>query len=345
MNWTRHLTWRLSAGFLVLVYLMAAAAPFLAPYSPATQFRDYFLKSPTAIHFRDHSGRWHLRPFIYDYEPAGNGAIYRETERRLPIRFFVSGQPYRWMGRTWTVHLFGLEDRSKQIFLLGSDALGRDLFSRILYGARFSLTIGLVGILFTALLGIGVGCWSGYRGGWADRILMRVADLFLSLPGLFLVLGLRALFPLQLSAWEVYWMVVFLFTLMSWPSLARVIRGQVLTLKSRDYVRAAQVAGASHGRILVRHILPFTSNYLLVHSTVLVPAFILGEITLSFLGVGVQEPDASWGNLLEAANSIRAITRYPWLLSPAVFIFCTVLAFNLVGGELKALDRQRREVW
>jgi peptide/nickel transport system permease protein len=223
--------------------------------------------------------------------------------------------------------------------------LGRDLFSRILFGAQFSLSVGVFSILFASFLGVIFGAWAGYRAGWADRLIMRVCDLFLSLPGLFLVLGLRAVFPLQMSGRESFWMIVMIFTVIGWSTVTRIIRGQVLTLKTRQYVLAAQAAGASPWRVLFRHILPFTTNYLLVQCAVFVPMFIMGEVTLSFLGVGVQEPDVSWGNLLAAGASIQAMSDHPWLLSPVLFILLTAFLFNLAGDELRVLGKQRARWW
>ncbi|MDA2929729.1 ABC transporter permease [Acidobacteria bacterium AH-259-O06] len=341
----KHFIWRGSAAVLVFFYLLALAAPFLSPYSPRQQFREFFYSPPTEIHFRDAQGNWHLRPFIYDYQIEDLTPQYREIPNPLPIYFLVEGTPYRWMGVTWRTHLFGLKDASRNIFLLGSDALGRDLFSRILHGARFSLSIGVVAVFLTAVLGTLFGALAGYFMGWIDTLFMRLVDMFLSLPGLFLILAIRAVFPLQLRTWDLYWVMVLIFTLIGWASVTRVIRGQVASLRTREYVLAARVAGASHWRILWHHILPFTTNYLLVQSTILIPAFILGEVTLSFLGVGVQEPDASWGNLLAAATSVRVMTQFPWLLSPAAFIFLTILTFNLIGDELKVLDKQARRWW
>jgi len=320
-------------------------APFVAPYSPRQQFRQHFYMPPTRIHFFDDEGSFFWRPFIYDYEETAESGSYRLTKQKLFIYFLVQGEPYEWLWISSRTHLFGLQEETKQIFMLGSDALGRDLLSRVLFGAQFSLTIGIVAILFASLLGVTFGAWAGYWAGWADKIIMRVCDLFLSLPGLFLVLGLRAVFPLQMSGSGSFWMIVLIFTVIGWGTVTRIIRGQVLTLKTRQYVLAAQAAGAGHFRILTRHILPFTGNYLVVQSTVFVPMFIMGEITLSFLGVGVQEPDVSWGNLLAAANSIQAMSDHPWLLSPVAFILLTAFLFNLAGDELRVLGRQRSRWW
>lgn len=333
-----------SVTLLLVLCLCAAAAPFLAPYPPSQQFREFFYSSPTGIHFQDSRG-WHLRPFVYGYKMADSSPRYEQTQRTRAIYFLVSGSPYRWLGMTWRTHLFGLNDGSTKIFLLGSDGLGRDLFSRILYGARFSLAVAIVATLLTVLLGAILGALAGYCGGWIDTICMRLVDLFLSLPSLFLILAVRAVIPLELTTWELYWLMVFVFTAVGWASVSRVVRGQVMSLKTLEHVLAARVSGASHFRIVWRHIMPFTTNYLLLQSTILVPAFILGEITLSFLGVGVQEPDASWGSLLEAATSVSAVSRFPWLLAPVAFIFLTVLSFNLISDGLKGGDREARALW
>lgn len=330
---------------LVFLYLVMAGAPFLAPYPHARQFREHYYMPPTKVHFVDDEGNFSLRPFIYDYERLETGNEHQLSGQKLFVYFLVEGEPYRYLGFSGRIHLFGLKDPSKQIFLLGSDALGRDLFSRVLFGAQFSLSVGVAAIFFAAILGVLFGAWAGYWGGWTDRVIMRVCDLFLSLPGLFLVLGLRAVFPLQLSGRESFWMIVLIFTILGWSSVTRIIRGQVLTLKTRQYVLAAQVAGAGSWWILFRHILPFTTNYLLVQCTVFVPMFIMGEITLSFLGVGVQEPDVSWGNLLAAGTSVQAISDHPWLLSPVLFVLLTVFLFNLAGEELQAVGKERARWW
>jgi peptide/nickel transport system permease protein len=293
----------------------------------------------------DKQGEPSLRPFIYDYLKTEGDDRYQNTDKKLFVHLWVSGTPYEWMGLHSRVHLFGLSDSSRQIFLFGTDSLGRDLFTRILFGARFSMSVGVVAVFFASLLGVLFGMWAGYGGTWADKVVMRACDLFLSLPALFLVLGLRAVFPQRLSAGGTFWMIVVIFTLVGWSAVTRTVRGQVLTLKKRPYVLAARAAGASSWRIMTRHILPFTTNYLVVQCTVFVPIFIMGEITLSFLGVGVQEPHVSWGSLLATASSVHAITLHPWLLCPVFFIFLTAFLFNLLGDELKALGRQRPQWW
>jgi peptide/nickel transport system permease protein len=323
---------------LVTLGFVAAAAPFLSPHSPREQFREYPYAPPQRLRFSDLEGRWHWPPFVYQWV-RGSPLSYVPGPRRLPVRFFVPSEDYQWMGMTFRTRLLGSADREFPLFLLGTDGLGRDLLSRLIHGAQFSLAVGAVALLGTCVLGILLGSFSGYAGGAADAVIMRLADLFLSVPSLFLILGLRAVFPLQLSSGGAFWLIVAVLGLSGWALVGRVIRGQVLTLKNRDWVLAARVYGASHWRILALHILPFTFGYLMVQVAVLLPAYILGEVTLSFLGMGVQEPDVSWGLLLSEAVSISALTRFPWLLSPAVLIFLTVLGCNLLVPELQVNRR------
>jgi peptide/nickel transport system permease protein len=274
-------------------------------------------------------------------QPVGAGG----SGGRVSVRFFVEGASFKILGVSFDTHLFGLEDPARPVFILGSDSLGRDLLSRILYGLRFSLLVGLLSIIVTVLIGTLSGALAGWRGGWVDRLIMRICDLFLSLPGLFLILGIRAVFPLRMSPSNTLWMMVFIFAIFGWGVVTRVVRGQVLSLKQRDYVLAARAMGGSDWYIIFRHILPFTSNYLKVQCTLFVPLFILGEITMSFLGVGVQEPDASLGNLLIAAGSIRAVTMHPWEAAPAIVVFLLVFCFNYVGDELKTPGQLRPRWW
>ena len=334
----------LAISFLTTVYLAAWLAPFLALHSPRLQHREFFYAPPMPLQIRDRGGQWHWPPFVYALERTDPSPRYRVSGRMIPIQLGVPSEPYHWMGMRFETRLWGLSDPSQAWFLLGSDELGRDLWARLLHGARFSLTIGLVAIALTLVLGVGLGGLAGYAGGWLDSLLMRVADLFLSIPVFFLILGLRATVTGELSTSRLFLLIACIFALVGWAGVARVVRGQVLSLRDRAYVLAARVSGASHWRILTRHILPFTSSYLAVQASVLVPSFILGEITLSFLGVGVQAPDASWGTLLTAATSLRVMSRFPWLLTPALCIFLTVLAFNLIADEMKA-HRLRNQLW
>ncbi|MBI4444964.1 MAG: ABC transporter permease [Acidobacteria bacterium] len=331
---------RLRAGLLIvsLLLVLAAAAPLIAPYHPARQFRDFAYVAPVRPHFRDRKGDWHWRPFIYQEELSSVilPAARQGRAKKFPLYFFVRGETYQWFGWNWNVHLFGLQQEGFPLPLMGTDGLGRDLLSRTLYGARVSLTIGIVGVLLALAMGLTLGAAAGFWGGWLDAVIMRTADLFFSLPGVFILLALRALFPPRLSD-QSYAVLALLLALVGWPVVARVVRGQVLSLKTLEYVTAARACGASSWRILRIHILPFLIGTLAVQATVLAPAFILGEVTLSFLGLGIQEPQASWGNLLASAASLSALTHFYWLLYPGLLLVATTLSFHLLG--------ERSEQW
>jgi peptide/nickel transport system permease protein len=229
---------------------------------------------------------------------------------------------------------------------MGADDTGRDEWTRLLFGSQVSLTVGVVGILISFTLGLLLGGVSGYFGGWVDVCIMRSSELLLSIPGLYLIVALRGVFPLELPSQQTYLAIVAILAFIGWASLARVIRGMVLSLRQAEYVLAAEALGASSLRIIVRHILPNTMSFTIVAATVAVPGFILGEVFLSFLGVGVQPPAASWGNMLNAARSQRVLTSFPWmLLAPGGAIFLTVMAFNFFGDGLRdALDPRRTQI-
>lgn len=323
-------------GLLALLYLGAALAPVVAPYTPRSQQRQLSYAPPRRPHWIDRQGRLHARPFVYalDTRVVEGTRLYTESDRRLPIYFWTAGEPYRWLGLPLERHLFGLEPGQQPWFPLGADRFGRDLFTRLLYGSQISLTIGPVAIVLTLLVGLLAGGLAGYRGGWYDVIAMRLAELLLSLPGLFLLLALRAVFPSDLSAGSTYAVIVLLFALVGWASVARVVRGIVLGLKQEEYVQAAQALGGRHTRIFMRHLLPGLRGYLLVQATFLVPAFMLAEVTLSFLGLGIQEPDASWGNLLTEALSVHTLRHHSWILIPAALIFLAAFCFHWIGDQL-----------
>jgi peptide/nickel transport system permease protein len=239
-------------------------------------------------------------------------------------------------------HLFGV-DAPGRVYLLGTDSFGRDQLSRLLYGSQISLTVGVVGIAISFTLGLLLGGVSGYFGGWIDTVIMRASELLLSIPSLYLIIALRAVFPIDLPSRQVYFGIVAILAFIGWAGLARVIRGLVLSIRRNEFVTAAEALGVSRFKIIVRHILPNTWSFVIVAATVSIPGYILGEVVLSFLGVGVQEPAASWGNMLNQARSIRALTSFPWLLYvPATAIFLTVMAFNFLGDGLRdALDPRR----
>jgi peptide/nickel transport system permease protein len=330
---------------LVLLYGMAVLAPFLAPYAESDIDRERFFHPPTPLHFRDADGRWHAQPFVYGSRPGADQTYVTEVSQRYPVRLFVKGARYRLLGVLPSDrHLYGVEAPGR-IFLMGADDTGRDVWTRLLFGSQVSLTVGLVGILISFTLGLLLGGVSGYFGGWVDVCIMRSSELLLSIPGLYLIVALRGVFPLDLPSQQTYLAIVAILAFIGWAGLARVIRGMVLSLRQSEYVLAAEALGASSLRIIVRHILPNTMSFTIVAATVAVPGFILGEVFLSFLGVGVQPPAASWGNMLNAARSQRVLTSFPWmLLAPGGAIFLTVMAFNFFGDGLRdALDPRRTQ--
>ncbi len=335
-----------TGGIMLLVfYAGALLAPFVAPYSMVEQDRTRFYHPPTPIHLRDAGGAWH-RPFVYGSRRLDEpGVVYAEdVSVRYPVRFLARGEPYRLL---WLIptdrHLFGV-DGPGRINLLGTDHSGRDVFSRLLFGGRISLSVGLLGILVTYALGLLLGGVAGYFGGWVDNGFMRLSEILMSVPALYLILALRAAFPADLRSDLIYVMIIAILSLVLWASLARIIRGMVLSLRQNDYVTAAEALGMSSLRVIVRHILPNTASFVIVAATLSVPGYILGEVALSFLGAGIQEPAASWGNMLQQAQKVSVLTSYPWILAPGVFIFFTVLAFNFLGDGLRdALDPKQLE--
>jgi peptide/nickel transport system permease protein len=271
--------------------------------------------------------------YTHPYRMADFATRHYEAlmEESVPIRLFSHGR------------LFTTSDPARKFFLLGTDGLGRDLFSRIVYGARVSLTIGIVGVGASFLIGIVLGSLAGYFGGWVDNVVMRVVDVEMSLPSFYFLLALAAVVPANLSSAATFFLIVAMMSLIRWASFARVIRGLVASLREAEYVRAARALGAGHARILLRHIIPGTYSYTIVGATLAIPSFILSESALSLLGLGIQEPDASWGNLLAEAQNVQSLVRYPWIMAPGVFIFLTIMSFNFLGDHLRdTLDPRSR---
>lgn len=316
---------------LILLYLIALFAGFIAPYSYDRIDTNYSFHPPTG------PGLSGFRPVIPRYEPGpGIFSYHAIADDMRPIRFFVRGDKYKLFGLVpATIHLFGTGDPNYPVFLFGTDQFGRDVLSRLLYGSQISLSIGVIGILLSFAFGMIIGGISGYFSGTTDTIIMRVCELIMSIPALYLIISLRAAFPPGMSSAQVYAMIVVILSFIGWASMARVIRGMTLSLREQQFVLAARALGQSHLKIIGRHILPNTLSYVIVAATLSVPYYILGEVVLSFLGVGIQEPYASWGNMLTAAQNTEYLRNYPWLLAPGAAIFVTVLAFNFLGDGLR----------
>ena len=336
----------IAGGALLLTfYLLASLAPFVAPYPQEEMDRSRYFHPPQRLHWVHADGRIGLRPFVRESRLVDTGSFGYEEDasREMPIRLFVHGAPIRFFGLVpTTVHLYGV-DPPGRVFLLGTDSFGRDVFSRLLYGSQISLTVGLVGIAISFTLGLLLGGIAGYFGGFLDTVIMRITELLLSIPSLYLIIALRAVFPVDLPSRQIYLGIVAILAFIGWAGLARVIRGLVLSMRRSDFVTAAEALGFGRLRVIARHVLPNTMSYVIVAATLSIPGYILGEVVLSFLGVGVQEPSASWGNMLNQARSIRALTTFPWLLYvPGAAIFLTVMAFNFLGDGLRdALDPRR----
>ena len=335
-SWLRTVAIAILSLFASVVLL----AEFIAPYDPALQTRNLPSAPPTRIHFTDASGGSHLRPFVYGSELVDplEGRFTVDTSKAFPLEFFVQGGSYRLFGLIpSSLHLFGVsaeDSHAPRIHLLGTDALGRDRFSRLLVATKFSLLVTPIGALLAFGIGVLIGLESGYANRFVDTAIMGVTDTVLALPTLILILAARAAFPLDLPPLRAATLLILIFALTGWAEIARLTRGLVRSIKEREYILAARSIGLSEPRILFRHILPNAAGPLLTQVTVMLPYFLLSEVALSFLGVGVQEPQPSLGNMLAAAADISQLQRSPLLLlSPAVVIFLFVFAVRALADR------------
>lgn len=339
MKFCRHRLAVWAALVVLFLYLVTAVCEFVAPYTHT--FRDvrYAYAPPQRVRITSEEGL-HFRPFVYALEGFRDPVTYRKVyvenrDRRYPLRFFVRGEPYRFWGVfEGDLHLFGVQQGGR-LHLLGTDALGRDLFSRIVYGARVSLTIGLIGVVGSFILGLVIGCLSGYYGGAADNAIQRVIEVILCFPTIPLWMALAAALPSTWSPIQVYFGITVVLSLVTWTGLARQVRGKILALREEDFATAALLSGASRARVMYRHLLPSFSSHIIVALTLSLPAMILAETALSFLGLGLRPPVTSWGVLLNEAQNVQAVVSHPWLLTPVFFVIITVLAFNFVGDGLR----------
>lgn len=330
---------------LVVLYAVMLAAEFLAPYDLDFSDRNVYYAPPVGVHLVDAQGRWHARPFVYAYTHVDPSIpTYTQVRSRtFDIHFFVHGFPYRLAGLIPTdLHLVGV-DPPARLFVLGSDQFGRDLFSRLMFGSRVSLLIGILVVITTFPIGMILGGVAGYYGGVIDNVIMRMVEVLAAFPAFYLTLTLASVLPPTLSGGARIFMITVVFSIVGWGGLARVIRGLVLSLRDLEFVLAARAAGLADLRVIARHVLPNTSSYLIVAATLTIPGAILGESGLSFLGIGVQEPSTSWGLQLAQAQSIDVLTQFPWLLYPGLFIVVAIIAYNFLGDGIRdALDPRQR---
>ncbi len=323
---------------LVLLYGAALLADFISPYSYQNEDRNYSYCPPTSIQFHDEQGR--LRwPYIYGFKIYFDEYHKRgyeiNREEKYPLKLFTRGDPYKFLGfLPGTIRLFGVE-RPGRLLIWGADSRGRDLFSRIVYGGRISLSIGLFGVFISFSIGLLVGGIAGYYGGRVDDILMRICEMIMMIPGFYLLLALRAMVPASFNSVQVYFSIVIILSFIGWAGLARIIRGMCLSIREREFVLAAKVMGLSDLKIIVRHVLPHTLSYSIIAIMLSIPGYILAESALSLIGLGIQDPYASWGNLLSEAMGIIQIHFAPWILLPGLFIFLTVMCFNVIGDALR----------
>ena len=316
-------------------------AGFFAPYGFAVQDRERPFASPTTLHFRDALGNFHFRPFVCNSDDSDRDAGERKSDlaNSCPVHFFVRGTPYKIAGLfTSQVHFFGVESPAR-IFLMGSDAYGRDQFSRFLFGGQISMLAGLIAAILSVSLGILVGGIAGYYGGWVDELLMRGGELFLALPWLYLLFAVRAALPLHISQWEVFLLLVSVMGLIGWARPARLIRGVVLSAKQRNFVAAARGFGASDAYLLRRHVLPQTYGVLLTQMTLLIPQYVLAEVTLTFLGLGVGEPLPSWGSLLSSLQQYYVLSSYWWMFLPALLLVPLFLVFYIAADAIQEIHK------
>ena len=329
-------TCRLTLGVLGVVYLSTIFAGFLAPHDPATQNRDVAYAPPTRLHFVDSTGRLHLRPFVYGLgRSVGAFEEYPEDRSRTyPVRFYVRGAPYRLAGLFYgETHLMGT-DSPTRLFLLGTHAYGRDQFSRFLYGGQISLFAGLLGASLSLGLGLVLGGLAGFYGAWVDSTIMRVAELFLAVPWVYLLFAVRMALPLKIEPARAFLMILSVIGLIGWARPARLIRGIVLSAKLRDYVVAARGLGASDAYLLRRHVMPQVLGTALTQAALLAPQYILAEVTLSFFGLGVGEPVPSWGNMLAVLQRYDVLSSYWWMFVPGVALIPIFLMYYLLADAL-----------
>lgn len=330
-----------STWLLLIFYVFALFGNFLAPQGTEQYDGKYVNCGPTKIHLF-HEGKF-IGPFVYGLEverdPETLMKIFVEDESQIyRIKFFAQGDDggeYKFLGLfDSNLHLFEVEEGGK-LFLFGTDSMGRDLFSRVILGSQISLSIPLVGALLTLVLGLVMGSLAGYIGGWVDTVIQRIIEVVRSFPQVPLWMALSAAIPKTMKPAEVFMLMTLILSLISWPDLARTVRSKFISVKKEDYIMAARISGAPPHKVVTRHMIPSFLSYIIVNLTLSIPGQIIGETTLSFLGLGLRSPATSWGVLLQETNKLETILFYPWRLIPMIFVFLTVLAFNFMGDGLR----------
>ncbi|MBN9671035.1 ABC transporter permease [Roseibium aggregatum] len=336
----RHRAAMVAGTILGLMALLGVFAEFVAPYGPTTRDTKYIDGAPQIPMFCDQNG-CSATPFIHGVSTKRDPVTLRaisvpDPDKRVYVAFLASGEETRVLGFIpTTIHLFGLSDANAKLHLWGTDDLGRDVFSRTMYATRTSLSIGVLGVLISFVLALLIGGVAGYAGGMTDNVIQRVTEVVRVVPIIPLYMGLAAAMPKEWSTTQVYFAMTLILGLFGWPTLARRIRSQLLSIRSEDFVIAARLAGARPGRIIGQHMLPSFTSFIIVDLVISFPYMILSETALSFVGLGLRPPTVSWGVLLQQAQSVRVIEQTPWLFIPAVFVVVAVLAFTVIGDGLR----------
>ncbi len=330
---------RIALIVLGIIYLALFFADFIAPYTKDFSDRTMAYVPPSKIFTIDENGKF-SKPYTYNYkrefDPSDLKIVYTlDRSQKHYVKFFAKGQPYKFLGLIPMTRHLVTTDNDGRLFLLGTDINGRDVFSRLLFGGRISMTIGFLALFVLFPIGLLYGGIAGYFGGKTDMIMMRFAEAVMSIPSFYLLIILASILPSGMTSVQRFMLIVVILALIGWAGFARVVRGMVLSIKNQEYVQAAKSIGASRLRIIIKHILPQTTSFVIVAMTLSVPSYILSESGLSFLGLGIQQPDASWGNMLKEAQEYTNIIYRPWLLTPGFLIFVAVLAFNLIGDTIR----------
>ena len=351
LRFSKHKLASISMIVLIIMYIIAIFCEFFAPMSKEVMDLNYVYCPPMVVKFSFSKG-FYTNRLIMDTDPVTLKKIYKKSkDNLLPLGFFVRGKEYKLCGFLKSnIHFFGLNvtkyakwrtgrkstlKNQARFYLFGADVYGRDIFSRVIYGSRISLSIGLVGVLLSFFLGIVIGGISGYFGGWIDNLIQRCIEILNAFPKLPLWLALSAAVPDHWPPLGVYFMITILLSLLGWTGMARVVRGKILSLREEDYAVAAKLLGASDSRVLFRHLVPGFTSHIIVSLTLSIPGMILGETSLSFLGLGLKPPMVSWGVMLSQCMDIKSVAYYPWLLTPIFFLVAVVLAFNFMGDGLR----------